>query len=63
MKTGLGNYFFIIDIEMKMDDVLIPGAIAELEALGCKVKVLGSYPSFQLKKQQKDPFSGSFSFD
>lgn len=53
MKTGLGNYFFIIDIEMKMDDVLIPGAIAELEALGCKVKVLGSYPSFQLKKAAK----------
>lgn len=49
-KTGLGNYFFIIDIEMSMDDVLIPGAIAELEALGCSVEVLGSYPYFQIKK-------------
>ncbi|MBA4537186.1 prephenate dehydratase [Bacillus aquiflavi] len=49
MKTGLGNYFFIIDIEMKLDDVLIPGVIAELEALDCKVKLLGSYPSFKLK--------------
>ncbi|MDQ0161202.1 prephenate dehydratase [Aeribacillus alveayuensis] len=47
MKTGLGNYLFIIDIDMKMDEVLIPGAIAELEALGCGVKFLGSYPSFQ----------------
>jgi prephenate dehydratase len=47
-KTGLGNYFFIIDIEMAMDEVLIPGAIAELEALGCTVKVLGSYPSYKL---------------
>ncbi len=46
MKTGLGNYFFIIDIEQQMDEVLIPGAIAELEALGCSVKVLGSYPYF-----------------
>jgi len=46
MKTGLGNYFFIVDIEQQMDDVLIPGAIAELEALGCSVKVLGSYPYF-----------------
>lgn len=45
MKTGIGNYFFIIDLEMKLDDVLIPGAIAELEALGCGVRVLGSYPS------------------
>ncbi|MGN8233279.1 prephenate dehydratase [Priestia flexa] len=44
MKTGLGNYFFIVDIEQKMDEVLIPSAIAELEALGCKVAVLGSYP-------------------
>ena len=34
MKTGLGNYFFIIDIDMRVDEVLIPGAIAELEALG-----------------------------
>lgn len=49
-KTGLGNYFFLIDVEMKMDDVLIPGAIAELEALGCSVKVLGSYPSFQIEQ-------------
>lgn len=49
-KTGLGNYFFIIDIEMSMDEVLIPGAMAELEALGCSVEVLGSYPYFQIKK-------------
>jgi prephenate dehydratase len=47
MKTGIGNYFFIIDIEMKIDEVLIPGAIAELEALGCSIKVLGSYPSYR----------------
>ncbi len=46
MKTGIGNYFFIIDLDMKLDDVLIPGAIAELEALGCGVKLLGSYPSY-----------------
>ncbi|MDZ5470830.1 prephenate dehydratase (plasmid) [Bacillus sp. 31A1R] len=50
MKTGLGNYFFIIDIEGQMDDVLIPGAMAELEALGCGVEVLGSYPYFQIEK-------------
>ncbi|KGX91482.1 prephenate dehydratase [Pontibacillus marinus] len=46
MKTGLGNYFFIIDIEMKYDQVLIPGAITEIEALGCKVTTLGSYPYY-----------------
>jgi prephenate dehydratase len=48
MKTGLGNYFFIIDIEKEMDDILIPGAIAEIEALGSKVKVLGSYPAYKV---------------
>jgi prephenate dehydratase len=47
-KTGLGNYFFIIDVEMKMDGVLLPGAIAELEALGCSVQVLGSYPYYSI---------------
>jgi prephenate dehydratase len=31
-----------------MDDVLIPGAIAELEALGCNVKLLGSYSSHDI---------------
>lgn len=48
MKTGLGKYFFIVDINLKMDDVLIPGAIAELEALGCTVKMLGSYSSHKI---------------
>ncbi|WP_234987222.1 prephenate dehydratase [Bacillus sinesaloumensis] len=48
MKTGLGNYFFLIDIEQKMDEILIPSAIAELEALGSGVTVLGSYPYFRI---------------
>ncbi|MFY4774738.1 prephenate dehydratase [Metabacillus sp. RGM 3146] len=47
-KTGLGNYFFIIDIEQGMDSILIPGAISELEALGCGVKLLGSYKAYNL---------------
>lgn len=46
MKTGIGNYFFIINIDMKLDNVLIPGAIEEMEALGCGVRLLGTYPSF-----------------
>lgn len=47
-KTGLGNYFFIIDVEGLMDEVLIPGVVSELEALGCGVDILGSYPCFAL---------------
>ncbi|RXT14738.1 prephenate dehydratase [Ammoniphilus sp. CFH 90114] len=45
-KTGLGNYHFIIDIEQKMDEILLPGAFAELEALGCQIRKMGSYPCF-----------------
>lgn len=45
-KKKLGNYYFLIDIEMSMESVLLPSAIAEIEAIGCQVRVLGSYPSF-----------------
>ena len=48
-KTGLGNYFFIVDVDQGMDEVLIPGAIAEMEALDCTVQVLGSYPYYVIK--------------
>ncbi|MDG5786426.1 prephenate dehydratase [Evansella sp. AB-P1] len=46
-KTGLGNYFFIIDADMKLDKVLIPGVCEELKALGCTVEILGSYPCYE----------------
>ncbi len=48
MKTGLGNYFFIVDVNQPYDDVLFPSVQAELEALGCKVTVLGTYPVYQM---------------
>lgn len=49
MKTGLGNYFFIIDVEQPLDDVLFPGVQGELEALGCEVTLLGSYPVYPVQ--------------
>jgi len=48
MKTGLGNYFFIIDVDQPFDDVLFPGVKGELEVLGCEVTILGTYPVFQM---------------
>lgn len=48
MKTGLGKYFFIIDVNEPYDDVLFPGVKGELEALGCQVTVLGTFPVYQL---------------
>ncbi|MFC3039274.1 prephenate dehydratase [Virgibacillus xinjiangensis] len=49
MKTGLGNYFFIIDVDQPYDEVLFPGVEAELQALGCKVTMLGTYPVYQVE--------------
>ncbi|MCA1057899.1 prephenate dehydratase [Rossellomorea aquimaris] len=48
LKTGLGDYFFLIDVAQGLDDVLLPGAINEMEALGCKVKMIGTYSSYLL---------------
>ncbi|MFC7321010.1 prephenate dehydratase [Halobacillus campisalis] len=48
MKTGLGNYFFLIDVDQPYDEVLFPGVKAELEALGCTLKLLGTYPSYNI---------------
>ncbi|PZD94139.1 prephenate dehydratase [Paenibacillus sambharensis] len=45
-KKKLGNYYFFIDIAMSLDTVLLAAAIEEIEALGCQVRVLGSYPTF-----------------
>lgn len=45
-KKKLGNYYFYIDIEASMDSVLLPAALAEIEAIGSQVRLLGSYPSY-----------------
>jgi prephenate dehydratase len=45
-KKKLGNYYFHIDIEMPLNSVLLPAAILEIEAIGCQVRIMGSYPSF-----------------
>jgi prephenate dehydratase len=48
-KKKLGSYYFYIDIELSLDTVLLPAAIAEIEAIGCQVRLLGSYPSLPFK--------------
>lgn len=45
-KKGLGSYHFFIDAEMKADNVLLQGAMREIEALGCEVRLLGSFPCY-----------------
>ncbi|GBF73902.1 hypothetical protein PA598K_02226 [Paenibacillus sp. 598K] len=46
-KRMLGSYYFMIDIEMSMDTVLLPAALEEIRAIGCQVRNMGSYPSFR----------------
>uniref|UniRef100_UPI00262771DB prephenate dehydratase n=1 Tax=Sporosarcina sp. TaxID=49982 RepID=UPI00262771DB len=43
LKTGLGHYFFIIDINESEEHPMMKGAMEELAALGCKARSFGSY--------------------
>ncbi|MDN3449195.1 prephenate dehydratase [Planococcus sp. APC 3906] len=43
LKTGLGNYFFIVDVLAEEGSTMMRGALEELSAIGCEVKTLGSY--------------------
>lgn len=43
LKTGLGHYFFIVDILADERTPMMKGAMEELVALGCGVKSLGTY--------------------
>ncbi len=46
LKTGLGHYFFIIDIVADENEPMMKGALEELTALGCTVKSLGTYYTY-----------------
>ena len=43
LKTGLGHYFFIVDILADERMPMMKGAMEDLVALGCNVKSLGTY--------------------
>ncbi|MBD7943756.1 prephenate dehydratase [Psychrobacillus sp. Sa2BUA9] len=51
LKTGLGQYFFIIDVLEDEKAPMMIGAIEELKALGCEVKSLGSYYTYETKAE------------
>ena len=48
LKTALGEYFFIIDIDNERKE-LVDFAYQELTTLGITFKILGSYPVFQIQ--------------
>lgn len=43
LKTGLGNYFFFINIASEWHPVLSKNALEELKSIGADVKFLGHY--------------------
>ena len=47
LKTGLGNYYFIIDVLESEEHPMMIGALEELEVLNCKVRSLGSYFTYE----------------
>lgn len=49
-KKRLGSYYFYMDVLASLESVLLQSAMEEIEALGCQVRVLGSYPSYSLGK-------------
>ena len=49
LKTGLGEYFFIIDLVIDNNQQLIDYAISEIEQLGGTIQSLGTYPILSVK--------------
>lgn len=50
LKTGLGQYFFVMDVLEEETAPMMRGAMEELQALGCEVKSLGSYYTYETDK-------------
>jgi prephenate dehydratase len=53
-KKKLGTYYFYIDVLEPMESVLLPAAIEEIEALGCQVRILGSYPTYTYEEEKAE---------
>ncbi|WP_058302195.1 prephenate dehydratase [Gorillibacterium timonense] len=53
-KLKLGTYYFYIDVEESLDSVLLQAALAEIEALRCQVRVMGSYPTYPYEFSQHE---------
>lgn len=49
-KKKLGSYHFYIEILMGSEQFLLQSAIQEIEAIGCQVRILGSYPSYKYEQ-------------
>ncbi|MCQ4088159.1 prephenate dehydratase [Saccharibacillus sp. JS10] len=57
-KKKLGNYYFYIDVLENAEAVLLKSAMEEIEALGCQVRILGSYPCFDYEGNNSELLEG-----
>ena len=53
LKTALGEYFFIIDVDYA-DKELVHFAQKELETIGINYKVLGAYPIYTIQDKREE---------
>ncbi|NGZ77507.1 prephenate dehydratase [Saccharibacillus alkalitolerans] len=53
-KKKLGNYYFYIDVLERADSILLQAAVEEIAALGCQVRILGSYPCFAYGQEKPE---------
>ncbi|MGK6341574.1 prephenate dehydratase [Chryseobacterium sp. DT-3] len=49
LKTGLGNYFFFINVVGKWEEILHGNALLELQSINAEVDFLGNYKEFLLE--------------
>lgn len=49
-KKKLGSYHFYVEILMNSEQFLFQAAVQEIEAIGCQVRILGSYPSYKYEQ-------------
>ena len=53
LKTALGEYFFIIDVDYR-DKELVHFAQEELKTIGIQYKILGAYPIYTIHDKGKE---------
>jgi prephenate dehydratase len=53
-KKKLGSYYFYIDIEAPLESVLLPAALEEIRAIGCQVRIMGTYPSYSYEPSHSE---------
>ena len=49
LKTGLGNYFFYINVVGDWENILFKNSLEELTSIGAQVRFIGHYHEYLLE--------------